>query len=324
MTSSFTRPDALHVAVRLEAGLTPEQQARISAASPEAEVVFVQGEEALAAALPEAEVVGGGLPARLFAQARKLRWVHNFGAGADGVLYPDSRASDVILTTSKGAHAAPISEHCLTFMLMFAHQMPTFMRWQQEGKNGRPFIDELFGKTVGIIGLGNIGRELARRCRDGFGMRVVGTSRSLRPVPHVDRVYGPNELHALLGESDYVCMILPGTPETRGLIDDAELRAMKDTAYLINVGRGTHIVQTALVQALQEGRLAGAGLDVTDPEPLPADHPLRHMPNVIITPHLAGLTRGTRDRGTDRFCRNIGKLLRNEPLEGLVDKVAGY
>lgn len=323
VTASFSRPDALHVVVRLEAGLTPEQQARI-AGSPEAEVVFVKGEEALAAVLPEAEVVGGGVPARLFPEAKRLRWVHNFGAGADGVLFPASRASDLILTTSKGAHAAPISEHCLTFMLMFAHHMPAFMRWQTEGRHERPFIEELFGKTVGIIGLGNIGRELARRCRDGFGMQVVGTSRSLRPVPNVDRLYGPAELHALLAESDYVCMLLPGTPETRGLIDEAALRAMKPTAYLINVGRGQHVVQTALVEALQEGRLAGAGLDVTDPEPLPADHPLRHMPNVIITPHLAGLTRGTRDRGTERFCRNIGKLLRGEPLEGLVDKGAGY
>jgi phosphoglycerate dehydrogenase-like enzyme len=324
VTSSFSRPDALHVVVRLEAGLTPQQQARISAASPDAEVVFVQGEEALAALLPEADVVAGGVPAKLFAQAKRLRWVHNFGAGADGVLFPESRASDVILTTSKGAHAVPIAEHCLTFMLMFAHNMPTFMRWQHDGTSGRPFIDELTGKTVGIIGLGNIGRELARRCRDGFGMRVVGTSRSLRSVPNVDRLYGPSELHALLGESDYVCLILPGTPETRGLIDEAALRGMKSSAYLINVGRGTHIVQPAMVTALQEGRIAGAGLDVTDPEPLPADHPLRHMSNVIITPHLAGLTRGTRDRGTDRLCRNIGKLLRNEPLDGLVDKAAGY
>lgn len=324
MTTGYSRPDALHVAVRLEAGLTDEQQARIKEASPAIEVAFVRGEDELAAVLPEAEVVAGGVPAKLFAQAKRLRWVHNFGAGADGVLFPASRDSDVILTTSKGAHAVPIAEHCLTFMLMFAHHMPTFMQWQHDGTSGRPFIDELAGKTVGIIGTGNIGQELARRCRVGFGMRVVGTSRSLRPVANVDRLYGPDELHALLAESDYVCLILPGTPETRGLIDDAALRAMKRSAYLINVGRGTHIVQAALLQALQEGRLAGAGLDVTDPEPLPTDHPLRHMPNVIITPHLAGLTRGTRDRGTDRFCRNIGKLLRNEPLEGLVDKVAGY
>lgn len=324
MTSGFTRPNALHVVVRLEAGLTAAQQARIAAASPEAEVIFVQGEDALAAVLPDADIVGGGMPAKLFAQAKRLRWIHNFGAGADGILFPASRDAPVILTTSKGAHAAPISEHCLTFMLMFAHHMPTFMRWQTEGRHERPFIEELYGKTVGIIGLGNIGRELARRCREGFGMRVVGTARSPRPTPYVDQVYEASELHALLAESDYVCLILPGTPETRGLIDDAALRAMKPSAYLINVGRGHQIVQSALVEALQEGRIAGAGLDVTDPEPLPADHPLRHMPNVIITPHLAGLTRGTRDRGTDRFCRNIGKLLRNEQLEGLVDKAVGY
>lgn len=324
MTARFTRPDLLHVVVRLEAGLTPEQQERISQASAGAEVVFVRGEEDLAELLPEAAVVGGGLPRTLFSTARRLRWVHNFGAGADGILYPESRESDVLLTTSKGAHAAPISEHCLAFMLMFAHHMPQFMRWQAEGRHERPFIDELFGKTVGIIGLGNIGQELARRCQVGFGMRVVGTARTPRATPHVDRVYTSAELHGLLGESDYVCMILPGTPQTRSLLDEAGLRAMKSTAYLINVGRGQHVDAAALLRALQEGWIAGAGLDVTDPEPLPPEHPLRHMPNVIITPHLAGLTRGTRDRGTDRFCRNLHHLQRGEPLEGLVDKGAGY
>lgn len=325
-SSVFQRPEALHVVVRLEAGLTPEQQDRIRAAHPAAEVVFVRGEQELAAALPEAEVVGGAVPQKLFPLARRLRWVHNFGAGADGLLYPEIRASDVILTTSKGAHAIPISEHCLTFMLMFTHRMPMFASWQHEGRwdRERPFIDELAGKTVGIVGLGNIGRELARRCQVGFGMRVVGTSRTLRPVEHVDRLYGPGDLHGLLGESDFVCLILPGTPETRGLIGEAELRAMKPTAYLINVGRGQHVVTPTLVRALEEGWIAGAGLDAVDPEPLPPDHPLRRMPNVVLTPHLAGLTRGTRDRGTARFCENIARLLSAEPLEGLVDRVAGY
>jgi phosphoglycerate dehydrogenase-like enzyme len=324
--SVFQRPEALHVVVRLEAGLTPEQQDRIRAASPQAEVVFVRGEEDLAAALPDAEVVGGGVPPRLFPLARRLRCVYNFGAGADGMLYPEIRSSDVVLTTSKGAHAAPISEHCLTFMLMFAHRFPMFAerqraaRWEKE----RPFIDELLGKTVGVVGLGNIGRELARKCKVGFGMRVVGTSRSLRPVEHVDRLYGPGELHQLLGESDFVCITLPGTPQTRGLLGEAELRAMKRTAYLINVGRGQHVVTAALVRALERGWIAGAGLDAMDPEPLPPDHPLWKMPNVVISPHIAGLTRGTRDRGTARFCENLRRLLRGEPLEGLVDREAGY
>ncbi len=324
MPSPFTRPDALHVVVRLEMSLSPEQQEQIRQANPAAEVVFVSGEEALAEALPEAEVVGGPVPPKLFALAKRLRWVHNFPAGAEPLLYPEMRSSDIILTTSKGAHAIPISEHCLTFMLMFAHKLPTFMAWQQTGEWARPFIDELAGKTVGIIGLGNIGRELARRCKVGFGMRVVGTARRVRPIEHVDRVYGPGELHGLLGESDFVTINLPGTPETRGMIREPELRAMKPTSYLINAGRGQHVDTAALVRALQEGWIAGAGLDAMDPEPLPADHPLRRMPNVIITPHLAGLTRGTRGRGTDRFCENIGRLLRGEPLEGLVDRQAGY
>ena len=155
-------------------------------------------------------------------------------------------------------------------------------------------------------------------------MRVVGTSRSLRPVEHVDRLYGPGELHDLLGESDFVCAILPGTTETRGILGEAELRAMKPTACLINVGRGRHVDSAALVRALEEGWIAAAGLDALDPEPLPADHPLWRMPNVVITPHLAGLTRGTRDRGAARFIANLHHLLRGEPLEGLVDREAGY
>lgn len=322
--SQFTRPDAIHVVVRLEQGLTTEQQRRMVESCPEAEVLFVAGEEALAAALPEAEVVGGVVPRHLLPLARRLRWVHNFPAGAEPLLYPELRGSSVILTTSKGAHAMPISEHCLTFMLMFTHNLPAFMSMQKEGRWERPFIDELAGKTVGIVGLGNIGRELARRCSVGFGMRVVGAARRARPVEHVDRVYGPGELHGLLGESDFVCCILPGTPDTRGLIGEPELRAMKSTAYLINVGRGQHVDTAALLRALREGWIAGAGLDAMDPEPLPADHPLRQMPNVIITPHLAGLTRGTRDRGTTRFVENLKRLQRGETLEGLVDREAGY
>ncbi len=155
-------------------------------------------------------------------------------------------------------------------------------------------------------------------------MRVVGTSRTLRPVEHVDRVYAASELHGLLGESDFVCITLPGTPETRGLLGEAELRAMKPSAYLFNVGRGQHVVTAALVRALAEGWIAGAGLDAMDSEPLPPDHPLWRMPNVVISPHIAGLTRGTRDRGTERFCENLRRLLKNEPLEGLVDRQAGY
>lgn len=324
MSTRFIRQGVLHVVVRVDQGLTSEQRARIVAECPEAEVVFVEGEAALAEVLPEAEVVGGTVPRGMFGLARRLRWVHNFAAGAEPLLYPELRGSDVILTTSKGAHAIPISEHCLTFMLMFAHRLPTFAAWQQSGHWERQFIGELAGQTVGILGLGNIGRELARKCKLGFGMRVVGTSRSLRPVEHVDRLYGPDELHELLGASDFVCVILPSTPETRGIIGEAELRAMKETAYLINVGRGQHVDAKALVRALEESWIAGAGLDALDPEPLPADHPLWRMPNVVITPHLAGLTRGTRDRGVERFIANLQQLLRAEPLEGLVDRAAGY
>lgn len=320
----FTRPDARHAAVRVDVGLTPEQQARILAAHPDVEVVFVRGEEELAQCLPDAEIVGGTVPRRLLPLARRLRWVHNFAAGADPLLYPELRDSDVVLTTSKGAHAIPISEHCLTFMLMFAHQIPTFMSWQPSGRWERPFIDELAGKTVGIVGLGNIGRELARKCKVGFGMRVVGIARTPRPTEHVDRVYPREEMGALLGESDFVCLILPGTAETRGLLGVAELRAMKASSYLINVGRGQHVDTAALVRALEDGWIAGAGLDAMDPEPLPADHPLRRMRNVVITPHLAGLTRGTRDRGTTRFIANVGRYLKGEALEGLVDRAHGY
>ena len=324
MPSPFTSPEALHVVVRLEQGINAEQQERIRQASPDAEVVFVQGEEALAAALPDAHVCGGVVPRALFPLAKRLRWVHNFPAGAEALLYPEMRSSNVILTTSKGAHAIPISEHCLMFMLMLAHRIPEFGVQQREGRWDRVFIDELAGKTVGIIGLGNIGRELARKCQVAFGMRVVGTARTPRPTPHVDQVYAAGELKAMLAESDFVCMILPGTPETRGIVGEAELRAMKPTACLINCGRGAHVVALALERALREGWIAGAALDVTDPEPLPADSPLRSMPNVIITPHLAGLTWGTRGRGTDRFRANIVRFLRDEPLEGLVDRVAGY
>ena len=188
-------------------------------------------------------------------------------------------------------------------------------------------MEELYGKTVGILGVGNVGREVARKTKAGFGMRTLGLKRTpVESIPYVDEVMLLDGLHDLLRQSDFVVITMPGTPETHGLIGEEELRLMKSGAFLINVGRGRIVENEWLIKALEEGWIAGAGLDANAPEPVPVDSPLRQMENVIVTPHHAGLTQQTRSRGVDYFCENLQRYLAGQSLsvQNAVDREAGY
>ena len=185
-------------------------------------------------------------------------------------------------------------------------------------------MSDLFGKTVLILGVGGIGGHLARTCRVGLQMRVLGTARTRRDDPHVERYVAPHELPAALGEADFAVLCLALTAETQGIIDAAALAAMKPSAYLINVARGGLVDEPALIAALQAGRIAGAGLDCMAAEPLPDESPLWAMPNVIITPHI-GNGRDTTPRHVIAFMReNIRRFAEGEPLLGIVDRHARY
>lgn len=281
----------------------------------------------LDALLAEAEVIyGNGFPRNLMARAPKLKWIQTTSAGVDHFLSTDIGQSPVILTSASGIHATAIGEFVLDLMLMFAKQAPLRFRLKEkhEWKRFTPAV--LNSKTVGIVGLGNIGREIARLAQ-AFGMRVIATRRSAKHVTrarHVDVLLPPEQLRRLLSESDFVVLIVPLTSETESLIGEEELRTMKPTAYLINVARGKIVDEGALIRALDENWIAGAGLDVFATEPLPTDSRLWDFPNVIFSPHIAGWMETYDMQAVELFCENLRRYLSGEKLLNVVDKKKGY
>jgi len=255
-----------------------------------------------------------------------LKWAQLASAGVDRVLKSTAvMKRDVILTNASGVHAIPISEHILSFMFAFARNLPRHMRSQVAGKWERlAEIKELEGTTVGLIGVGKIGEKTAEKAK-ALNMKVLGVRRNpQRTSSFVDRMYGPEGLHKVLARSDWVVVAAVGTAETHGLIGEPELAVMKKSAVVINIARGSVIQEKALIQALQENRIAGAGLDVFEKEPLSESSPLWQMPNVIITPHVAGGTPHYVDRLIDIFVENLKRYQAGDPLINVVDKELGY
>jgi D-2-hydroxyacid dehydrogenase (NADP+) len=283
--------------------------------------------EKLDAMLAEADVIYGlFVPQTMLARAPKLKWVQTMSAGVDRFIDTDIWQSPVVLTGVSGIHATPIGEYVLMIMLMLAKKAPLYFELKAKHEWMRFMPSVLRGKTVGILGLGSIGREVAR-LSGAFGMRVIATRRSARATTrarYVDKVFPPGQLHQLLAESDYVAVTLPLTPETRNIIGEAELNAMKSTGYIINIGRGSLIDESALIRALRDNRIAGAGLDVTAIEPLPADSPLWEMDNVILSPHISGGMEDYTARATDIFCENLRRYLSGKRLKNIIDKKKGY
>ena len=278
--------------------------------------------------LAEADAVIGGVPDALLPRARRLRWVSSTGAGAGGLTGAAFRARpEIVVTTVSGVHTAAVPEHVLAMLFAFARRLPEQIL-NQHGAHRFYWPEGMFeveGQTMGILGLGHIGRELATKAR-GVGMRVVGWRRRDEPVEEglLDHQYRHDQLLELLGVADHVVITLPLTAATRHLIGRRELAAMKRGAYLFNVGRGAVIDQGALLAALREGVIAGAGLDVTDPEPLPPDDPLWEQPNCILLTHYAGLTPKYGPRAYRILADNLRRFLDGSPLCNVVDKEAGY
>lgn len=300
------------------------------------EVVCVADQEQLIAQLPETEVLCSfSVPGNWSTLAPNLRWLQYPGAGVDGLRTSGllDAQSRVIVTTATGIHAVTISEYVFGSMLMFNWNWSQMVRLQDGhlwaksagwyNLGGR----ELAGQTLGVVGLGSIGRRIAQVGR-ALGMRVLGVRRSFideeKTDPDLDQCYSPQHLHALLAQSDYVVLSVPLTPETEHLIGEAELRAMKPNTYLVNIARGRVIDEQALVRALSEGWIAGAGLDVTEIEPLPSDSPLYGMPNVILTPHIAGVSIYYEKRLAELFASNLRCYRAGEPLVNRFDPIRGY
>jgi len=232
--------------------------------------------------------------------------------------------SPVVLTSSTGNGAIPLAEHSMLLMLMLNRDVPRWMRAQAERKWERFTHPELNGLTVGIFGLGNSGSDLALKAR-AFHMRVLGLRRKAdRSVPGVDQMFGMDQFHAFLGESDFVVVTAPSTPATLGIFEAAAFKAMKPSAYFICISRGGIADDDALLQALIRGDIAGAGLDAHGVEPLPADSDFWSLPNVIVTPHNGATTPATAQRGVDIFVENLERFVAGQPLRNIVDKSAGY
>ena len=272
-------------------------------------------------------VVGWGrYDAATLASAPRLRWIHSFGVGVDGLLTPELIDSDITVTNNTGVRGPNIAEHLLAMMLGFARGLPEIIRYQtkREWHHADRGVFELGGQTLGVAGLGDIGQNLAWRA-DALGMRVIGLRRLKPDSPRgIQTIYQPDRLHDFLAEADHVAVCLPLTPGTRHMFSTAEFQAMKPTAYIYNIGRGPIIDQDALIAALQAGEIAGAGLDVTDPEPLPPESPLWDMTNVQITCHTSGSTPYNWPRGLEILLDNLGRFQRGEELRNVVDKLEGY
>ena len=255
--------------------------------------------------------------------ARQAKWLHVRSAGIDRLLPLTDFDPAMVITHTPGISAGVMADYVICAMLMLTWDIPRILQNQRERRWERWPLERVEGKTVAIIGLGNVGRALVGRAR-AMGMRVVGVRRSPASEPGVDRVVGPGQLIEVLGEADYVVLAVALTRETRGMIGPSELAAMKRTAYLINVSRGAVVREQALIEALNKGDIAGAALDVMEQEPLPAESPLWGLKNVILSPHISGWSKDHGERSRQVFLANLERYLTGQPLLHVVDRSQEY
>jgi phosphoglycerate dehydrogenase-like enzyme len=268
----------------------------------------------------------GDLLANVLPLANRVRWIHCLWTGVEMILKPKIVAHPAPLTNGRGVFRWPLADWVIAAMLFFAFDLGRVIRQQERGM-WKPFIStSLKGRVLGIVGFGSIGAAAAARARV-FGMKIA----ALRRRPELfesdsppDQTYGPGQLKELMAASDYILVVTPLTAETRGMIGEAEIAAMKPSAVIINIGRGPVIVEAALVRALEAGRIHGAALDVFNTEPLPSEHPFWRMPNVLLSPHTADRVEGFLDPAFESFVENLDRFRKGEPLANVVDKHAGY
>jgi len=311
--------------------LSPEQAAQLAEVAPGVELVVVTSEAEALAAMPGADALLGFCSDELLAAADSLHWIQVYSAGVERCVALEAMQNGGFLLTNAQHIGSPaLAETSIALMMALVRGLDLYYRnqlkeeWVRDIGSPAGTFMELGGRTMLVVGLGGIGTEVARRAH-GLGMRVIATRGSRREGPdYVDYVGLPHELHDLAPQADVVVNAVPLTDETRGIFDKAFFDLMKPTAFFISVGRGASTVTDDLVAALENGDIAGAGLDVTDPEPLPAGHPLWTTPRVIITPHTAA--RG--DRGQERLFamvrENLRRYVAGEPMLSVVDVARGY
>ncbi len=311
--------------------LTEDQVREVGALAEHVQLVVGLSRDEATARATEPQGIDAYYATPEFLQAApQLVWIQAQSAGVDRTVGLDAvQSGRVLLTNLRAVHGPAIADHAFAMLLALTRDLPVHLagraegRWDREG-SGQLEPIALAGRTLLVVGLGGIGTEIAQRGH-GFGMTVLATRRSSDEAPDwVQHVGRPDELLTLLPQADVVAIAVPLTDETRGLFNAAAFAAMKPGSYLVNIARGQVVDTAALLAALQSGRLAGACLDVTDPEPLPADHPLWKLPNVVITPHVASRAQLTDDRAWELFRENLRRFDAAEPLLNAVDPVAGY
>lgn len=307
------------------AEVTDEQAERIRAAGA-TELVVTNDRKRILAEIRDADALIGELDEEMFEHAGQLRWVQSLSSGVDSMLFPAFVESDVILTSEKGLVGPHLADHAFGLLLALTRSIAWAAR-QRRWDNRLPMrraSRELSRLTAGIVGFGGTGSEVARRAH-GFGMRILAIDPDVTERPdYVEALSQPERLIEMASNADVLFVCCPLTRDTYHLIDGDVFDAMPERSYVINVTRGPIIDLEALMAALDSGKLAGAGLDVTEPEPLPDDSPLWRYDNVIITPHTAGASQYRVGRVQNRVIENIGRLSRGEPLEGVIDKRKGY
>ncbi|NBD22894.1 D-2-hydroxyacid dehydrogenase [Paenibacillus glycinis] len=308
----------------------PDQAAAIQAALPDYSFISAVGlgEEEARAQLQSAEIILGwnrDVKKTLFEDGIALKWLQNLGAGVDHLPLERVKELGIVVTNASGVHPFQISESIFAMLLSLTRGVHRAIRSQLAGKwQPSPGLGEAHGKTLAILGAGAIGQETAKIAK-AFGMKVLGVRRSGEPAEHVDEMYGIDRLEDVLAKSDYIVNCLPHTSETRALIGQAQFKAMKPTAYYINIGRGATTDTAAMIDALRNGGIAGAGLDVFEQEPLPEGHPLWGLDNVILTPHESGNTSHYTERALEIVLANLVHYREHgAPGRNIVDLNAQY
>ncbi|AZR73586.1 hypothetical protein BBF96_09405 [Anoxybacter fermentans] len=254
---------------------------------------------------------------------KKLKWIQTLTAGVDSFLLPEVKERGIILTSMKGIHGIPMSEHIMGMLLGVIRGLFKLRENQRQKKWDRPRVEELYGKTLVILGLGNIGIELAKRAK-AFGMRVIGVKKTLEKVEFADQVYSSDQWLTAIEEGDVIITILPYTPETYHMIGEDAFARMKNEAIFMNFGRGNVVDEKALIEALKAGQIRAAILDVFEEEPLDPDSPLWEMENVYISPHMSALSNHYMERAFEILARNLQHYIKGESLENVVDFTKGY
>jgi phosphoglycerate dehydrogenase-like enzyme len=320
-----TRVARIHVHHGFEPALGEAIAAQLRAAMPDREIIASHQDEELRRVIGEVEIMLAFRPPRgIWAGAQRLRLIQMMGAGVDALLPAPDLPGHVRVTNARGLHGAQMSEFALAMMLALTKRIPRALE-QQRGHQWKIYgLPQLIGKTLGILGLGAIGAAVAEKAA-AFGMRTVGTQREPKAVPHVAETFGgPGGAEQVMRASDYLVVLLPLTPETRGSIGARELDWLPQGAYVVNLARGGIVDEAALLERLKSGRIAGAAFDVFSREPLPADDPLWDAPNLIMTPHVAGLEPDYMKRLMQLAVDNVNRLEKGEPLRNEVDRARGY